>query len=547
MSQKAIIKQTRPGAGGIGNEKLHNLLCESRDGDSDWIATRRLVDGERMEPCHSFIIDRDWVTETGQESGFRYVIEDLGDLTIGSRVILDEKSRFYCGDVGDPHNPGDRIGTVTKITDEDWTKLHISVEWDNGRQNSYAPEDLNIADESARNIIDNFSGKVVRTYKGRVEVIGVMPNDPMGMGMVLVRLLDRPSEGHNGNGYRVLVGGQYEYTTKMDTDLWYALPREVTEWGVEVAPEETIEEEEIVEETGIEYGDLVYLSKDSKFYSDKHADNHNPGIRVGRVIDVRGIGLSVRVDWGNGIINAYYEDCLVKLSDHQKAIYEKVGTRVRYGDNKGTIVGFGGMSVDSPIVMFDEKRGHSGNEFRLFLGSDYSRSDFDGNILYLSGMTAERIEEIRIDDEVFGTTSIVDHIVKINLDDILSTGAGIGIDLAADEDEEEDNRRLIFAPRQIEEAAMFLELYSPLTKSAQEFEDHIYERIRQCYNGDWEDGFRSALGYTIRVDTTDGLDYDGYHTMEVEVSVDPALGSNPEMFQGTVDESGKVVVNFPQR
>lgn len=548
MVRKSLIKQTQINAGGIIGEKLalKTFLCEKPDGCSTWYTMGILNDdGDGFEHVPLLGIPSNWVTETGDVSGFRYIVEDLEGLEIGSRVILSESSGYYRINEEDPANPGNKMGVVVGYKNKSdvlsGTGLNIYVKWSNGRTNAYSPDDLVTVNETQRTVLEEISGKEVQMRQGLVEVIGV--NISAVTNMALVRLLDPPIYGHNGDGSRVIIGEGYYYTPNVDTDLRFVS----AEGLIKQFSLQNEEDEETMERGAIKVGDMVHLSEHSRFYHDSRSDGMNPSVRVGTVTMVRGNDLGIDVKWETGPVNAYNEADLVKLDEKQKSIYDKAGARVLFGGKYGTIVGFGGCwNLSSPIIMFHEEEllGHSGNQLRLFLSPQYSVHDIDGNIYFLSNHTAEMIEGMRVDksDPDTGTIDLSDLFSHI----AIQGDAGIGIDFARDGDEE-DNRRLIFSPRQIEESAMFLNLYSPLGKSSKEFEEHIYERIAQCYNGDWEDGFRSALGYTIRVDSTLGLDYDGYHTMEVEVSVDPSIGVDPEMFQGTVDESGKVVVNFPQR
>lgn len=540
MVRKSLIEQTQINAGGVSEGyALRAFLCEKSEGSSTWSVKGVLnKDGDGFDIAHPFAISGHWVTETGDVSGFRYIVEDLEGLEIGSRVILSESSGYYSiNDEENPANPGNKMGVVVGYKNKSdvlsGTGLNIYVKWSNGKTNAYSPDDLVTVNETQKIVLEELSGKEVHMKQGHVEVIGV--NISAVTNMALVRLLDTPIHGHNGDGFRVIIGEGYYYTPNVDTDLWFVSAEEL----IKQFSLQNEEDKETMERGAIKVGDMVHLSEHSRFYHGNRSGGMNPSARVGTVIMVRGNDSGIDVKWDSGLVNAYNEADLVKLDEKQKSIYDKAGARVLFGGEYGTIVGFGGCNLNSPIIMFhgEESVGHSGNNFRLFLSPQYSVHDIDGNIYFLSDHTAEMIEGMRVDksDPDTGT---------IDLSDLFSH---IAIQVDKDDGDEEDNRRLIFSPRQIEEAAMFLNLYSPLGKSSKEFEDHIYERIAQCYNGDWEDGFRSVLGYTIRVDSNLGLDYDGYHTMEVEVSVDPSIGVDPEMFQGTVDESGKVVVNFPQR
>lgn len=298
---------------------------------------------------------------------------------------------------------------------------------------------------------------------------------------------------------------------------------------------------EFVDESKFVKGDHVIISDESRFYSDSENDGHNPGIRVGEVMEVNTdtdalLGICVR--WDNGIHNSYTEKDLDHLTDEHEAMYNMIGERVvsiRKGtaNQKGTVVGFG-IQTNQLLVDLDDYGSHEGNGFRRVLGKEYDLDKVRSELSWHSQ------DELVFESETM-THGVGDHVHTIRVDagSFFVRDAGIGIDTR--------KRRMIFSPTQVSAAARFLSMNGLVSKTASEYEEHIYNRMAQCYRGDWENGFVSALGYTIEVDSTDDLDYDGYLTMQFKVSVNPAIGDDEEYFQGDVDSEGQVVVKFPQQ
>jgi hypothetical protein len=82
-------------------------------------------------------------------------------MKVGDKVKIRNTSRFYLD--GSSYNPKDTLGEV--INSNQWNALPFLVKWENGEENAYSEEDLDIVEKK-----DKIVESVISQFKERSEV-----------------------------------------------------------------------------------------------------------------------------------------------------------------------------------------------------------------------------------------------------------------------------------------------------------------------------------------------------------------------------------------
>jgi hypothetical protein len=82
-------------------------------------------------------------------------------MKVGDKVKIRNTSRFYLD--GSSYNPKDTLGEV--INSNQWNALPFLVKWENGEENAYSEEDLDIAEQK-----DKIVESVINQFKERSNV-----------------------------------------------------------------------------------------------------------------------------------------------------------------------------------------------------------------------------------------------------------------------------------------------------------------------------------------------------------------------------------------